>query len=44
MKMEHIHTAPMSGVLEALHVVVGDQAPAGRVIAEIEADSSDASK
>jgi geranyl-CoA carboxylase alpha subunit len=37
MKMEHMHAAPMAGVLKALHVVVGDQAPAGRVIAEIEA-------
>ncbi len=44
MKMEHMHAAPMAGVLKALHVVVGDQAPAGRVIAEIEADSSEAAK
>jgi geranyl-CoA carboxylase alpha subunit len=38
MKMEHIHAAPISGLVKALHVAVGDQAPANRVVAEIEPD------
>jgi geranyl-CoA carboxylase alpha subunit len=35
MKMEHIHSAPRAGVVTALHVAVGDQVPASRVVAEI---------
>ena len=38
MKMEHIHVAPMTGIVTALNVVTGDQVPASRVVAEIEAD------
>jgi len=37
MKMEHVHTAPRSGRLAALHVATGEQVAAGRVVAEIEA-------
>lgn len=37
MKMEHVHTAPRSGRLAALHVAIGEQVAAGRVVAEIEA-------
>jgi len=35
MKMEHVHTAPADGTLAAVHVSVGDQVPAQRVLAEI---------
>ena len=38
MKMEHLHAAPLSGVVKALHMAVGDQVPARRVLAEIEVD------
>ena len=37
MKMEHIHAAPCSGRLVALHVKTGDQVASQRVVAEIEA-------
>jgi geranyl-CoA carboxylase alpha subunit len=36
MKMEHIHAAPLAGVVKALNVAIGDQVPARRVVAEIE--------
>jgi len=36
MKMEHVHTAPRSGRLTAVHVTTGEQVAAGRVVAEIE--------
>ena len=39
MKMEHVHTAPLSGTLTALHVTTGEQVAASRVLAEIEADA-----
>ncbi len=35
MKMEHVHAAPAAGVVTALHVQLGDQVAAGRVVAEI---------
>lgn len=35
MKMEHVHIAPASGRLAALHVAIGDQVAANRVLAEI---------
>jgi len=38
MKMEHIHAAPLAGLAKALNVSMGDQVPASRVVAEIEAD------
>jgi geranyl-CoA carboxylase alpha subunit len=37
MKMEHVHAAPRAGRLVALHVKMGDQVAAQRVVAEIEA-------
>jgi geranyl-CoA carboxylase alpha subunit len=37
MKMEHVHTAPLSGKLTAVHVATGEQVAASRVVAEIEA-------
>ncbi len=39
MKMEHVHAAPLSGVVKALTVAVGEQVPALRVVAEIERDA-----
>jgi geranyl-CoA carboxylase alpha subunit len=36
MKMEHVHAAPISGKVIALHVGTGDQIAASRVVAEIE--------
>jgi geranyl-CoA carboxylase alpha subunit len=44
MKIEHVHTAPIAGLLRALHVTVGDQVPASRVVAEIEADAPPTAK
>jgi len=38
MKMEHVHAAPRSGMVKALHVAVGDQVGAGRIVVEIEGD------
>ena len=35
--MEHVHAAPLAGVVRALHVSAGDQVAARRVVAEIEA-------
>jgi geranyl-CoA carboxylase alpha subunit len=40
MKMEHLHPAPVAGTVRALHVAVGEQVPAGRVLAEIEPDAA----
>jgi geranyl-CoA carboxylase alpha subunit len=37
MKMEHVHTAPSSGII-AIDVTEGEQVTAGRIVAEIEAD------
>jgi geranyl-CoA carboxylase alpha subunit len=38
MKMEHVHEAPVSGIVTALNVSIDEQVPARRVIAEIQAD------
>jgi geranyl-CoA carboxylase alpha subunit len=38
MKMEHLHAAPLAGVVKALNVAIGDQVLASRVVAEIEPD------
>jgi len=40
MKMEHIHSAPLAGVVKTLNVAIGDQVPASRVVAEIEPEPS----
>ncbi|KJK22988.1 3-methylcrotonyl-CoA carboxylase [Burkholderiaceae bacterium 16] len=42
MKMEHIHVAPAAGRVGAVHVQIGDQAAAMRVIAEIEFEATPA--
>jgi geranyl-CoA carboxylase alpha subunit len=40
MKMEHIHAAPAAGRVTVLHVAVGEQVQAQRVVAEIGAAAS----
>jgi geranyl-CoA carboxylase alpha subunit len=37
MKMEHVHTAPISGTMSAIDVVEGEQVTTGKIVAEIEA-------
>jgi geranyl-CoA carboxylase alpha subunit len=37
MKMEHVHEAPVAGIVTALHVSIDEQVAARRVIAEIQA-------
>jgi geranyl-CoA carboxylase alpha subunit len=39
MKMEHIHSAPISGTVSAIDVMEGDQVTTGRIMVEIEATS-----
>jgi geranyl-CoA carboxylase alpha subunit len=39
MKMEHIHAAPVAGMVQALPVNVGEQVAAGRVVVEIAPDT-----
>jgi len=38
MKMEHVHTAPISGMISAIDVAEGEQVTTGRIVVEIEAD------
>jgi geranyl-CoA carboxylase alpha subunit len=37
MKMEHVHTAAIAGVVSAIDVADGEQVTTGRVVVEIEA-------
>ena len=39
MKMEHVHSAPVSGTISAIDVMEGDQVTTGRIMVEIEATS-----
>jgi geranyl-CoA carboxylase alpha subunit len=39
MKMEHVHTAPISGTIAAIDVVEGEQVTTGKIVVEIEADA-----
>jgi geranyl-CoA carboxylase alpha subunit len=39
MKMEHVHTAGVAGVIATIDVVEGEQVTTGKVVVEIEADS-----
>jgi geranyl-CoA carboxylase alpha subunit len=39
MKMEHVHTAPVSGSISAIDVVEGEQVTTGKIVVEIEANS-----
>ena len=38
MKMEHVHTAPISGTISAIDVAEGEQVTTGKMVVEIEAD------
>jgi geranyl-CoA carboxylase alpha subunit len=38
MKMEHVHTAPVSGTISAIDVAEGEQVTTGKIVAEIEAN------
>jgi geranyl-CoA carboxylase alpha subunit len=40
MKMEHVHTAPVAGVISAIDVVEGEQVTTGKVVVEIAAKAS----
>jgi len=42
MKMEHVHAAPLAGVVKAVNVAVGEQIPALHIVAEIEPDGETA--
>jgi geranyl-CoA carboxylase alpha subunit len=39
MKMEHVHTAPISGTISAIDVAEGEQLTTGKIVIEIEADA-----
>ena len=41
MKMEHVHAAPLAGIVKALHVGAGDQVAVRHVVAEIEPAPAD---
>jgi len=36
MKMEHVHSAPVSGTISTIDVVEGEQVTAGKIVVEIE--------
>ena len=38
MKMEHVHSAPVSGIISAIDVAEGEQITTGRIVVEIEAE------
>jgi geranyl-CoA carboxylase alpha subunit len=38
MKMEHVHTAPVSGIVSAIDVVEAEQVTTGKIVLEIEAN------
>ena len=39
MKMEHVHSAPISGTISAIEATEGDQVTTGRIVVEIEASA-----
>jgi geranyl-CoA carboxylase alpha subunit len=41
MKMEHVHTAPVSGIISAIDVAEGEQVTTGKIVAEIEANPAE---
>jgi geranyl-CoA carboxylase alpha subunit len=41
MKMEHVHTAPVSGIIAAIDVAEGEQVTTGKIVVEIETASRD---
>jgi geranyl-CoA carboxylase alpha subunit len=42
MKMEHVHSAPISGTISAVDVAEGEQVTTGKIVVEIEADAQPA--
>jgi geranyl-CoA carboxylase alpha subunit len=38
MKMEHVHTAPVSGTISAIDVIEGEQVTRGKIVVEIESN------
>jgi geranyl-CoA carboxylase alpha subunit len=44
MKMEHVHTAPVSGIISAIDVAEGEQVTTGKIVAEIEANPQSAER
>jgi geranyl-CoA carboxylase alpha subunit len=38
MKMEHVHTAPISGIISAIDVAEGEQVMTGKIVVEIESN------
>jgi geranyl-CoA carboxylase alpha subunit len=38
MKMEHVHSAPVSGTIAVIDVVAGEQVTTGKIVVEIEAN------
>jgi geranyl-CoA carboxylase alpha subunit len=36
MKMEHVHVAPISGMISAIDVAEGEQVTTGKIVVEIE--------
>jgi geranyl-CoA carboxylase alpha subunit len=39
MKMEHVHSAPIAGVISAIDVVEGEQVTTGKIVVEIEGEA-----
>jgi geranyl-CoA carboxylase alpha subunit len=39
MKMEHVHTAPISGTISAIDIAEGEQVTTGKIVVEIEAEA-----
>jgi geranyl-CoA carboxylase alpha subunit len=42
LKMEHVHSAPIAGVISAIDVVDGEQVTTGKIVVEIEAEAQTA--
>ncbi|MDE2065139.1 MAG: acetyl-CoA carboxylase biotin carboxyl carrier protein subunit, partial [Bradyrhizobium sp.] len=40
MKMEHVHSAPVSGTVSAIDVTEGEQVKAGQLVVKIDASSA----
>jgi geranyl-CoA carboxylase alpha subunit len=40
MKMEHVHTAPITGTVSAIDVTEGEQVTTGKIVVEIEAETT----
>src|SRR6185503_8131865 len=42
MKMEHVHAAPIAGIVSAIEVAEGEQVTTGKIVVEIEAGTQPA--